>query len=159
MQFEPTTSLQQTITWNDECNSTEIRPPNVKRVTEGGCTINANSLGIKRKGDAPAIYTQALAAGECGPLDERELPAAGNNRFGKYINAGHLMGDQFGGPMGNTDEETAIFFAQNNDNNKWGLWAKMEKCLVTCIRTVPAIIMEGATLSWEVHYDASVAAV
>ena len=62
--------------------------------------------------------------------------------------------------MGDTKKETANFFAQNSHSNgQGGLWGKMEKCLITCLRTVLAIEAAGAELKWTFQYSDSSAPV
>jgi len=157
MNFETTNSKEMTITWANGC--TRTRPAKVSRVKSGGCgPITREDVGAKRTGDPPSIYAQALAAGECGPADANQLPQG--VAFGKYINAGHIIGDQFGGPMGDKNEETANFFPQNAKNNQGGVWKKLEMCLSVCIQTVPGFEADHVTgrvggfaeLLWELDY-------
>lgn len=156
MRFEATKSKKATIKWPDGC--TRDRPAEVSRVSEASCQIERDDVGTPRLGKAPRIYAQALAAGECGPADASKLPQG--NTFGTYIDAGHIMGDQFGGPMGDTFEETANFFPQNSKINRSGLWKLIETCLSVCIQTVREFEHDLATgrsagvayLSWDFSY-------
>ena len=119
-------------------------PEEAKRLKEATCTINRDDVSPpwERQEQEPTRYVQALAAGECGPLDEDDL--GDSFSFGKFIHAGHVLAHRLGGlfgrgkNVGEGDDETANFFPQNSAMNQdqTGVWYDLETCISVCVKTV-----------------------
>eukprot|EP00964_Phaeocystis_antarctica_P110328 scaffold74698_cov60-Phaeocystis_antarctica.AAC.2 len=159
MVFEKSKSTKKVVNFrNGGATLAKTVPEKAKRLKKATCTITRDDVSPpwERQKQEPTRYVQALAAGECGPLDEDVLGTKFS--FGNFIDAGHVLAHRLGGLFGRGkkegkhDDETANFFPQNSEmnQNQKGAWYDLETCISVCVKTIKG--MSGATLKWEFKY-------
>ena len=155
--FEQSDSRQQQVTLRAGCKN-YIRPAKAYRPKLTIC--KGVSGGEVDGASAPALYAQIMAAGECGPSDEKKLPEVYGKTtgkllpgFGSYINAGHILAKALGGVStvtGGKLDNLGNFFPQDANENQRGNWWKLEICLGLCLQHTPGKLK--LDLEWRFKY-------